>query len=111
MMACIKKALNDKLFLKINHVIWSIPCFFLAIWMLYDARRLINEPFQFVGVILLFFLGGVFFIKGFSNNLQSLKKTKYSPISDIFFFIFALISFVPSLIIWKTIKYLRAQRK
>ncbi|MCP3851984.1 MAG: hypothetical protein GY694_17370 [Gammaproteobacteria bacterium] len=72
--------------------------------MLTDFGRLINEPSQFVGVILLCVVGGAFLLKGLSNNLQSLKKTKYSPASDIFFFIFALISFVPAVIIWEITK-------
>lgn len=104
-MAYLKRAYNDILFLKITHLIWSIPFFILAVWMLSDFKKLIEQPSQIVGIILLLFIGGMCIKKGLSNNIQSLKKTRTVPIADIFFFIFAVISFVPAIIIWEITKY------
>jgi len=77
----LKKALNDKLFLQINHLLWSIPFFFFAIWMSLDFKRLIDEPLQLIGVILLVYIGCICVSKGLSNNIQSLKVSRAAPVS------------------------------
>jgi putative Mn2+ efflux pump MntP len=110
-MAYLSKAFNDILFLKINHLIWSAPCFVLAVWMLTDIKKLIGQPSQIVGVILLLVIGGICIKKGLSNNIQSLKKSRAAPITDIFLLIFAVLSFLPAVIIWELIKYMNKSKK
>lgn len=100
----LKKAFNDKLFLQINHLLWAVPFFFLAIWMSLDFKRLIEEPLQLIGLILLVYIGFIFVKKGLSNDIKSLKFSRAAPVSDIFFFLFALISFFPAVAIWEIIK-------
>lgn len=109
-MAYLKRVYNDIIFLKINHLIWSIPWFVLAIWMLSDFNRSIKQPSQVVGIILLLFIGGICVKKGLSNNIQSLKKTSAAPIADIFFFIFAILSFIPAIAIWELFKYINENK-
>jgi ABC-type dipeptide/oligopeptide/nickel transport system permease subunit len=110
-MSYFKEVFNDKLFLRVVHVIWSVPWFIIAVAMLANFERLMSEPFQFLGVALALGIGGVFLAKGLSNNMRSLKKSRYSPVSDIFFFVFAILSFVPAVVIWETIRFYQNSNK
>ena len=110
-MAYLKQIFNDRLFLKIYHIIWSIPCFILAVWMLTDYKRLTSQPSQIIGILLLLIIGAVFLKRGLSEDIKALKKSRHSPVSDIFFFIYAAISFVPAVIVWKLLKLVHKNNK
>jgi hypothetical protein len=103
----LKIAFHDKLFLRINFFLWSIPFFILAVWMLSDFNYLLNEPFQLIGVGLLLFIGILIVDKGMNNDVQSLRASSTFPMCDIFMLFFAAISFVPAILIWELLKKIK----
>ena len=106
-MGYLKKAFEDKLFLQINHFLWSIPFFLLALWMLDDFKKIIDEPFQLVGLIILLSLGIGLIYKAMKTDTQHLKASSTFAISDIFMLIFAAFSFIPAILIWETLKKIK----
>ena len=70
-----------------------------------DISKILEYPSQLFGAFLLIVIGALLVYKALSKDKKALQKSRKGALySDIFFFLFAIISIVPSIIVWEILR-------